>query len=426
MEGLKEIYSDSKQYLTTLLEFLDPIATKLSVNYHQNKYISRACSHITLMDPRRARSAISLPPRRRKQLEEVRQQLRDRLRAMDKPLDAIFFKNSSQLEKLVYPFTLVNIFFIGLIMGEFREWFHVFYTIMLAILMPIRFYTYYKTANHYFMADLCYFVNAMCMAYIWGFPNSKSLFHSCFALTFGTLCFAVITWRNSLVLHSIDKITSCFIHIIPPCSMYVIYHGLPESYKELRFTGARSDPSSVGLRWNIMWTSWYYLVWQCLYHYFITMRKSSKIKSGKRMTSFEYLTTHQYKNFWAVKLPSPLPMIMYTLLQYLYQLFTMLLCGVWLKYKIAAAVFLILIFACAARNGATYYVDYYGKHYDKEVNALREEVEVLQQKLFEIKNIDGLDSSDSDKDDFMSAFNTINDDSSDVWISNSSGDDKID
>lgn len=123
-------------------------------------------------------------------------------------------------------------------MGRFPEWFHVYYTILFFVLMPIRFYTYYKTKNHYFLADFCYFVNMLCLLFIWIFPYSYSLFQSCFAFTFGTLCFAVITWRNSLVIHSIDKTTSCFIHIIPPCVMYVIYHGLPLEYKIERFPGA--------------------------------------------------------------------------------------------------------------------------------------------------------------------------------------------
>ena len=137
---------------------------------------------------------------------------------------------------------------------------------------------------------------------------------------------------------------------------------------------------------------------QCLYHYFITLKKSSKIKAGERMTSFEYLTTHQFKNFWAVKLRSPWPMVIYTLSQYFYQLFTMLLCGIWIRYKLAAALFLTIVFLWASHNGATYYIDHYGKNFEKEVDRLRLEVENLQQKLQPESDVTVSDASVNNKD----------------------------
>ena len=352
-----DIRGDFSISLSTILELLDPIASKVTASYYQGQtYIPNAT---TIKKKLKAQtdSLKSLTEEERVQkLEEWKLKIKNRMKRLDKPLDSIFFKNSSRLEKAFYPFTLFNIFFIGFIMGKFPEWFHIYYTILLFMLMPVRFYTYYKINSHYYMADLCYFVNFLCLLFIWQFPDSVNLFQSCFAFTFGSLAFAVITWRNSLVLHSIDKTTSCFIHIMPPTTMYVIFHGLPERYKLERFPGASTARNSINLKSNILWTSLYYLIWQLSYHYFITMRKSSKIKSGQRMTSFEYLTTHQFKDFWAVKLRAPWPMIIYIVLQYCYQLFTMLLCGIWLRYKIAALFFLLFIFLSAAHNGATYYI----------------------------------------------------------------------
>lgn len=61
------------------------------------------------------------------------------------------------------------------------------------------------------------------MLWIWFFPSSTILFVSCYCLTMGErdqdeltpgpLASAIITWRNSLVFHSIDKVTSLFIHM---------------------------------------------------------------------------------------------------------------------------------------------------------------------------------------------------------------------
>ncbi|SCU87632.1 LAMI_0D06854g1_1 [Lachancea mirantina] len=370
--------------LAAWLELLDPVSSTVPSNAQSyTRYLQTAKRKIRSSKPHQKlallrSSAQDLTP----QLDEFRRRLLTTLQALDKPLESVFFHNSSRLEKWFYPFTIVNIFVVGLIMGRFPQLFHVYYTAMLVLLMPVRFYTYYKTNNHYYLADLCYYVNAMCILFIWVCPYSVHLYQSCFAFTFGTLSFAVITWRNSLVIHSVDKITSCFIHIMPPLTMYTIHHTIDEQLKQTRFPAASLRASKTwNLKTNILWTSLYYLVWQSAYHYFITLRKSSKIRSGQRMTSFEYLTTHQFKNFWAVKLPDPWPMLLYTLFQYCYQLGTMMLCSIWFNYRRAAAAFMLFIFWSAAKNGATYYIDHYGRKFEKEVAKLKEEVENLQNQL---------------------------------------------
>lgn len=367
-------------YLSNFVEVLDPIASTVqSVSEPSRQYIKSksGSSHLRINKIKEYSTQDLIF-----QLEEFKKKILHKLQSIDKPLQSIFFHNSSSLEKSFYPFTLFNIFVIGFILGKFPHYFHVYYTVMLIILMPIRIYTYYKTNNHYFLADLCYFVNLMCLGFIWIWPMSVHLYQTCFAFTFGSLSFAVITWRNSLVLHSVDKITSCFIHIMPPLTMYSITHAISNEYKLIRFPAASENFSkSWDLKYNIFYTSIYYLIWQSIYHYMITLRKRDKIKSGQRMTSFEYLTTHQLKNFWVTKLPHPWPMIFYTLFQYCYQLSTMMLCGIWFNYRYAASLFMMFIFLCAAKNGATYYIDHYGRKFEKEVTKLKVEVEELQQQL---------------------------------------------
>lgn len=85
--------------------------------------------------------------------------------------------------------------------------------------------------------SMCYFVNVLDLLWIWVFPGSTILFIGCYLLTLGTspsesvrvaadnsgpLASAIITWRNSLVFHSLDKVTSLFIHMYPPVVLTVI------------------------------------------------------------------------------------------------------------------------------------------------------------------------------------------------------------
>lgn len=78
--------------------------------------------------------------------------------------------------------------------------------------MPIRWYNYHKIGFHYFLADLCYFVNLLLVLSIWFFPQSKRLFISTYCLAFGNNAVAIAMWRNSLVFHSLDKVTS---YVVP-------------------------------------------------------------------------------------------------------------------------------------------------------------------------------------------------------------------
>uniref|UniRef100_A0A7S1G2R6 Glycerophosphocholine acyltransferase 1 n=1 Tax=Bicosoecida sp. CB-2014 TaxID=1486930 RepID=A0A7S1G2R6_9STRA len=96
------------------------------------------------------------------------------------------------------------------------------YIAELLLLVSIRLVYYYQLHWHYFCLDFCYFGNATLVAYLLFFPHSERLFVVCFAIAHGPLLFAVVAYRNSLVPHSLDKMTSCFIHIAPPIVLFAL------------------------------------------------------------------------------------------------------------------------------------------------------------------------------------------------------------
>jgi hypothetical protein len=125
-------------------------------------------------------------------------------------------------EKLSFISGVLNVFVSGYLVGAHPEWFHYWYTLQLLYFMPIRYYTYHKKGYHYFLADLCYFVNLLALLSIWVFPNSKRLFISTYCLAFGNNAVAIAMWRNSLVFHSLDKVTR-FLFFSPPSTAPLIY-----------------------------------------------------------------------------------------------------------------------------------------------------------------------------------------------------------
>jgi hypothetical protein len=290
-------------------------------------------------------------------------------------------------EKISFICGVLNVLISGYLIGGYPEYFHHWYTAQLLYFMPIRFYTYHKRGYHYFLADLCYFVNFLCMLTIWFFPKSKRLFISTYCLAFGNNAIAIAMWRNSMVFHSFDKVTSLFIHIMPCVTLHCLVHLLPPEWQRERYpaiwTIKTSPPGSkthYSLLAMTLWSTVPYALWQLSYHFLITVRGREKIAAG-RPTSFTWLRK-SYSKAWIGKLVLSLPESLqepaFMLIQYCYAVLTMLPCPIWFWYRYASASFLLAVFCWSVYNGATYYIDVFGKRFQNELEAMKREVQKWQ------------------------------------------------
>lgn len=303
-------------------------------------------------------------------------------------------------EKISFICGVLNVLISGYLIGAYPDVFHIWYTLQLFYFMPIRYYTYQKQGYHYFLADLCYFVNFMCMMAIWVFPSSKRLFISSYCLAFGNNAIAIAMWRNSLVFHSFDKVTSLFIHIMPCVSLHCLVHLLPQELQYRRFNAvwtiknsASGSPGYYSLFDMALWSTIPYLIWQLSYHLLITVRRREKIAAG-RPTSFTWLRK-SYSKVWIGKIVLSLPEYLqepvFMGIQYLYALLTMLPCPLWFWYRFASTSFLMAVFCWSVYNGSTYYIDVFGKRFQNELEAMKLEVQKWQNN----PNAHGLTDSNS-------------------------------
>lgn len=316
------------------------------------------------------------------QLERYRKRMRQRVDKLGKQWNNT--KAISLREKISFICGVMNIFISGYLIGAYPQYFHLWYTVQLLYFMPIRVFTYHRRGYHYFLADLCYFVNVLVSLSIWAFPSSKRLFTAAYCLAFGNNAVAIIMWRNSLVFHSFDKVLSLFIHIMPCATLHCLVHLIPQELQRARFpaiwTIKNSTSGSPTAYANVLsmlaWSTIPYAFWQLSYYFFITVRRREKIAAG-RPTSFTWLR-RSYSKTWIGKFVLSLPESMqetaFMMIQYCYACLTILPCPLWFLSRYASAGFLVVVFSWSIYNGSTYYIDVFGKRFQREMEEMKAEV----------------------------------------------------
>ena len=163
----------------------------------------------------------------------------------------------------------------------------------------------------------------------------------------------------------------CIVHLTPPEKLLERF---PAVYN-IKFSNPGS-PEHYSLGSMIIWATLPYIVWQIAYHLFITVRRADKIAAG-RPTSFTWLRK-SYAKTWIGKivlsLPESLQEPAFMVIQYSYAMLTMIPCPIWFWYHWACSAFMMTMFVWSVHNGATYYVDIFGKRFQKELEELKKEV----------------------------------------------------
>lgn len=285
-------------------------------------------------------------------------------------------KNVRLRDKISFVIGVMNLVVSSLIFAYRPEWMYISYSVQCAFFLPIRIFTYFKLHWHYFLFDYCYFANILNLAFIWLFPQNRFLFLACYCSSHGPLAFSIATWRNSAVFHSLERMTSLHIHLYPPITFCAMRHFMPETIRNQRFPAIKSLPfldSWTAFAWNVT----FYLVWQMTYFFFISQGKKEKIASGQRINSY----SHMSKGKGAVakvlaKAPDERREWAFIALQFVYTIVYTLPAPLlfYNSYK-ASATFCLSLILLSVWNGAGYYVEVWGRRFERELDALRREVE---------------------------------------------------
>ncbi|KAK0539741.1 hypothetical protein OC835_001003 [Tilletia horrida] len=293
-------------------------------------------------------------------------------------------------DKISFVVGVLNLVCSSLLITTRPELVPLVYSIQCTFFLPLRIISYTRKKWHYFLYDYCYWISLLCNLFIWVFPHSPFLFQAAYCAAHGPLAWSVATWRNSMVFHSLEKMTSLFIHIYPPLVFTTIVHYMPRDQAEKMF------PAIKGLERLDGWTCFgftcgVYAIWQLLYWTFISTSKKSKIESGARINSYSTMTRGKgaVANLLG-KYPPSLREPAFMALQFVYTVVTTLPAPLVLyPSKLASSVFLMIVLIISVWNGATWYVEVWARKFEKELLALRAEMEMAKQQELAIAEAAG-------------------------------------
>ena len=152
------------------------------------------------------------------------------------------------------------------------------------------------------MTDFCYMANMVVMVFLNLHPKSEALFITSFLFSMGSLMVAVGAFRNQMVFHNVDNMSSLALHMFPALSMFNLHWNTMEYEKTLPISERKflqydkSKPLDLTQIFGIPVAV--YLIWIGLY--FII----NFVISAKRIRERNYDTMYIYyeKKPWAKKL----------------------------------------------------------------------------------------------------------------------------
>jgi hypothetical protein len=125
-------------------------------------------------------------------------------------------------DKIGFVFGTLVIIAFNYMIGKYpHDLFYPFYVSLTIGMLIVRYAHYYSLGWHYYISDFCYFANVLIVILITFAPKNDRLIKICFLFSEGAIAVSIKVFRNSLVFHKIDTLTSLFIHLFP---MIVMYH----------------------------------------------------------------------------------------------------------------------------------------------------------------------------------------------------------
>ncbi len=251
-----------------------------------------------------------------------------------------------------------------------------FFRVLMTLLLLLRLVTYTRNKAQFFLIDFCYFTCASCGLQTHLAPEDDFWFRINFVCALGPLAMAIPVWRNSLVFHSLDKMTSFFLHGLPAVLMTLFRFGfVPEGARvadpALSVDVWEMAPSLLGI----------YVVWQSFYLFVTEVAFRQAFVSDKELTNSLRHMTRDERSMGArfIKMlgrtigvydpdeslnPDDFKTkVLFVITQFLYTVLSLAPTPWVFKSFWLALAYLGVIFLVGTWNGASFYIDVFSKTY---------------------------------------------------------------
>jgi hypothetical protein len=268
------------------------------------------------------------------------------------------------LDKLSFVFSLARILLEAFILGRFPCYFPIYYSIALVTVVFFRFVYYRYMRWHYFLLDFCYWANLSIIYYLWVRPDSEFLFIATYAFSLGPLLIAVPIFRNSMVLHSLDKLTSVFIHVTPALTMWSIRYNSCGSWPTAKIT-----PSMIEYFKD---TYLLYIIWAVVYYIIIFHLTFDRCNKKKNSTMFAYLLENKGGFFYNLTgfMGESMRSILFMLVHMIFSVITLLISYFCLYSQALHIIFVFIAVIATFWAAATYYMEIFSKNYELKLKNL--------------------------------------------------------
>lgn len=187
-------------------------------------------------------------------------------------------------EKFTFVCTFVVIVLLSQGMVNFQWLIPYIYATLTPVLVTIRVLMYWRKRWHYFLLDFCYYANMFCLVFLC-FPQNGHIFSIMFSLSLGPLIWAIPVYRNSLVLHSVDKVTSTYIHILPPILSFVV-RWYPQETSKFWFTEFLNEVPELSAEWTYLVPFIAFVIHSMIYSLVVNLFSNA---NSDTISSYNYL-----------------------------------------------------------------------------------------------------------------------------------------
>jgi hypothetical protein len=223
------------------------------------------------------------------------------------------------------------------------------------------------------MTDFCYAANMLLMIYLNLYPKSEELFLVCFFFSNGALAVAVAAFRNQMVFHKMDNLSSLALHMFPQIATWNLrWHTLPHesALKESDRLYLNSLDTSFNFKKFFVYPLAFYFLWVSVYFCINFVISAKRIRERNYDNMFMYYEKQKWARNVLYKLGAGFAPFIFISLHFIF--FFMCHCAsmlcLWSYYFHSFAIALWLTWSIY--NASCFYMDYFSKKYEASLQRM--------------------------------------------------------